>query len=225
MCLSVCLTIASSLIHVTACRLFHIYQAIAQINWIIRKKLESNYQIIISGNTFENVVCKMSASLSRHQCVIIIVMTSWHEIVFCIIGFWWGGGGFPGHVWILFTQSASTWTSWLLVLSATQMFVQQSAWMTSTKHQRSDVKGIHQWLVGSHHKGPVIGKAFPYHDDIIKWNGFRVTGPLWGESTGFPSQRASNAGFDVSLNKRLNKQTWRRWFETPSCPLLRHCNK
>ena len=39
---------------------------------------------------------------------------------------------------------------------------------------------------------------------------------------GFPSQTASNAGFDVffgvSLNKRLNKQTRHRWFETPSRP-------
>ena len=45
---------------------------------------------------------------------------------------------------------------------------------------------------------------------------------------GFPSQRDSNTGFDaffdVSLNKRLNKQTRRRWFETPSrrpvCPFF-----
>ena len=26
------------------------------------------------------------------------------------------------------------------------------------------------------------------------------------------------------LNKRLNKQSWGRWFETPSCSLWRHCN-
>ena len=35
---------------------------------------------------------------------------------------------------------------------------------------------------------------------------------------GFPSQRACNAGFGVlfyvSLNKRLNKQSSRRWLET-----------
>ena len=45
---------------------------------------------------------------------------------------------------------------------------------------------------------------------------------------GFPSQRASNAGFDIffdiSLNKRLNKQTRRWWFETPSRSLWRRCN-
>ena len=42
---------------------------------------------------------------------------------------------------------------------------------------------------------------------------------------GFPSQRASDTGFevffDVSLSKRLNKQTSRRWFETPDCSLWR----
>ena len=30
--------------------------------------------------------------------------------------------------------------------------------------------------------------------------------------------------FDLSLNKRLSKQSWGWWFETPSCPLWRHCN-
>ena len=45
---------------------------------------------------------------------------------------------------------------------------------------------------------------------------------------GFPSQRASNAGFgvffDVSLNKRLNKLSSHQWFETPGCSLWRHTN-
>ena len=29
------------------------------------------------------------------------------------------------------------------------------------------VRGIHQWLVDSPHKGPVMWKAFPYHDVIM----------------------------------------------------------
>ena len=45
----------------------------------------------------------------------------------------------------------------------------------------------------------------------------------------FPSQRASNAGFDiffdVSLNKRLNKQSSSRWFESAWCSLWRHCKR
>ena len=62
-------------------------------------------------------------------------------------------------------------------------------------------------------------------------NIFRVTGYLCGEFTGprwFPAQRPVTRSFDVffdlRLNKRLSKQSWGWWFETLSCPLLRHCN-
>ena len=60
-------------------------------------------------------------------------------------------------------------------------------------------------------------------------NIFRVTGHLCEEFTGeFPSQRPATRSFDVffdlSLNKRLSKQSWGWWFETPSRPLWRHCN-
>ena len=49
--------------------------------------------------------------------------------------------------------------------------------------------------------------------------------PVSGE---FPSQRQVTRSFDVffvlRLNKRLSKQSWGFWLETPSCPLWRHCN-
>ena len=49
--------------------------------------------------------------------------------------------------------------------------------------------------------------------------------PVTGE---FPAQRpvtsSFDAFFDLCLNKRLNKQSWGWWFETPSCSLWRHCN-
>ena len=49
--------------------------------------------------------------------------------------------------------------------------------------------------------------------------------PVTGE---FPPQRPVTRSFDVffdlRLNKRLSKQSRRRWFETPSHPLWRHCN-
>ena len=48
--------------------------------------------------------------------------------------------------------------------------------------------------------------------------------PVTGE---FPAQRPVTRSFDVFFdprqNKRLSKQWWGRWFETPSRPLLRHC--
>ena len=44
----------------------------------------------------------------------------------------------------------------------------------------------------------------------------------------FPSQRPVTRSFDVffdlHLNKRLRKQSRRRWFEAPSRSLWRHCN-
>ena len=63
-------------------------------------------------------------------------------------------------------------------------------------------------------------------------NIFRVTGPLCGEFTGpgeFPTQSPVTRSFDVSfglrLNKRLSKQPWGWWFETPSWSLWRQCNE
>ena len=62
-------------------------------------------------------------------------------------------------------------------------------------------------------------------------NIFRVTGTLCGEFTGpgeFPTQRPVTRSFDVfydlRLNKRLSKQPWGWWLETPSWSLWRHCN-
>ena len=44
----------------------------------------------------------------------------------------------------------------------------------------------------------------------------------------FPSQRPVTQSFDVffdlRLNKRLSKQSWGWWFETPPRSLWRHCN-
>ena len=39
-----------------------------------------------------------------------------------------------------------------------------------------------------------------------------------------PVTRRFDAFFDLCLNKRLSKQSWGWWFETPSCPLWRHNN-
>ena len=49
--------------------------------------------------------------------------------------------------------------------------------------------------------------------------------PVTGE---FPAQRQVTGSFDIifdmHLNKRLSKQSRGWWFETPLCPLWRHCN-
>ena len=50
--------------------------------------------------------------------------------------------------------------------------------------------------------------------------------PATGE---FPSQRpvmwSFDVFFDLRLNRRLSKQWWGWWFETPSHPLWCHCNE
>ena len=64
----------------------------------------------------------------------------------------------------------------------------------------------------------------PWHQFMMtSSNGdiFRVTGHLCWEFTG---PRSFDVFFDLRLNKRLNKQSWGCWFDTPSSPLWRHRN-
>ena len=67
-----------------------------------------------------------------------------------------------------------------------------------------------------------------WHDDIIKWKHFPRNWPFH-RSRWFPRTKASDAElwcfFDLSLNKRLSKQSLGWWFETQSRPLWRHCNE
>ena len=55
----------------------------------------------------------------------------------------------------------------------------------------------------------------------VKW----INSPVTSE---FPAQRPVTRSFDVffdlPLNKRLSKQWWGWWFETPSHTLWHHCN-
>ena len=52
-------------------------------------------------------------------------------------------------------------------------------------------------------------------------NIFRVTGHLCAQR---PVTRSFDVFFDLRPNKRLSKQSWGWWFETPSRPLWRHRN-
>ena len=79
--------------------------------------------------------------------------------------------------------------------------------------------------------GPVYERGFFHHDDVIEWSHFPRYSPLWGNplvTDGFPSQRPLSQSFriffDLRLNKQLSKQSRRRWFETPSRSLWRHCS-
>ena len=49
--------------------------------------------------------------------------------------------------------------------------------------------------------------------------------PVPGESAAQrPVTRSFEVFFDLRMNKRLSKQSWGWWFETPSWSLWRHCN-
>ena len=67
-----------------------------------------------------------------------------------------------------------------------------------------------------------------YHDDVVKWKLFRVTGPLCGEYTGHrwipltrPVTRNFDIFFDLRPNKRLSKQSWGWWFSPTKTHFIR----
>ena len=100
-----------------------------------------------------------------------------------------------------------------------------------TGHCRNRWESIHELydrchfvalLSQCHHEGyddVILKKKFPRHWPFVRG----ITGQRW-----IPLTKAGDAGFDVffdlRLNKRLSKQSWDWWFETPSRPLWRHCN-
>ena len=70
--------------------------------------------------------------------------------------------------------------------------------------------------------------AISRHVDVIKWKHFPRYWPFVRGIHRSPAQRPVTRSFDVFFdlhpNKRLSKQWWGWWFETPSSPLWRHCN-
>ena len=77
-----------------------------------------------------------------------------------------------------------------------------------------------------------LEKDYKDHDDVIKWKKNSAllaicagNSPVTGEFTAQrPVTRSFDVFFDLHLHKRLSKQSWGWWFETPSRPLWRHCN-
>ena len=79
----------------------------------------------------------------------------------------------------------------------------------------------------------VWGQHHPYfHDGVIKWTHFPRYWPFVREIHRSPLNSphkgqwrgASMFSLICALNKRLSKQSWGWWFETPSCSIWRHCN-
>ena len=68
-----------------------------------------------------------------------------------------------------------------------------------------------------------------FHDYVIKWKLYTCYWPIVREIHRWSPLTKSmtwsfNVFFVLHLNKCLRKQTRRRWFETQSCSLWRHCN-
>ena len=71
------------------------------------------------------------------------------------------------------------------------------------------------------------------HDDVIKWKHFPRNWPSVRGIHGWPMDSLTNGGdaesfgvfLDLRLNKRLSKQSIRRWCEKLSLSLWRHCNE
>ena len=79
---------------------------------------------------------------------------------------------------------------------------------------------------------PSLTKHSSKHDAIIKWKNFPRHWPFVRRihrsqvNSSYKGQWRGALIFSsiYALNKRLNKQPWGRWFETPSRSLWRHCN-
>ena len=75
-------------------------------------------------------------------------------------------------------------------------------------------------------------KGLPRHDDVIKWKYFPRYWPFvrgihrWPVNSLHKGQWRGALMFSLicALNKRLSKQSWGGWFETPSCLLWRRRN-
>ena len=89
---------------------------------------------------------------------------------------------------------------------------------------------MHWGALDTEHPGPLTEYATWWHHRMETFSALLAlcagNSPVTGE---FPSQRIVTQSIDVfsdlPLNKRLSKLSWGLWFETPPCPLWRHCNE
>ena len=98
------------------------------------------------------------------------------------------------------------------------------------KRYRTSLIMSHHWFRYWYIQGQETSHC--WHDEVIKWKRFSVLLALCAGNSSvtgeFPTQRPVTWSFDVffdlRLNKRLIKQSWGWWFETPTCSLWRHCD-
>ena len=121
--------------------------------------------------------------------------------------------------------SAVTWVLRYLTPLAIWLLVQQLV-----PYNKRTIQVPHYWpFIKGIYSSPKY-KIVPFMMTPSNGNIFRVIGHFAGNSpvtSEFPSQRPVTQSFDVffdlRLNKRLSKQLWGWWFETPSHSLWHHC--
>ena len=121
---------------------------------------------------FFNSLCRLTTNKTSNFCMNdpLPMMTSSNGNIFRVTGPLCGE--FTGDRWIPTTKAsdAELWCFFYLHLNK-RLSKQSWGWWFETLSRplwrRCNVRGIHRWAVASHHKWPVIPKAFPHHDVIV----------------------------------------------------------
>ena len=79
----------------------------------------------------------------------------------------------------------------------------------------------YEWQIRHHDNSWWLHQKEAFSTLLAIYAGNSVTGEF---PTQRPVTRSFDVFFDLRLNKRLSKQWWDWWFETPSRSLWRHCN-
>ena len=106
--------------------------------------------------------------------------------------------------------------------------------MLGLKSIHGSIRGPWRWLIDALDVWPGTSPVATEkrHNDVIEWKHFP---PYWPFVRGIhrspvnshhkrPVTRSLCVSFDLRLNKRLSKQSKRRWFEKPLRSFWRHCN-
>ena len=91
-------------------------------------------------------------------------------------------------------------------------------------HNRHTGTEIGNDFLRKRHPTLMVNSRSPSHDDVIKWKRFPRHWPFVRGIHWSPVNSPHKGQWHGALNKRLSKPSRRRWFETPSHSLWRHCN-
>ena len=137
-------------------------------------------------------------------------------------------GEFIGHRWIPLTKATDAGLKFSLISAWTNGWVNNED-AGDSRHHRAHydvtIMSCPFIIAGNMYMGCCFISTF-HMMTSSNGNIFRVNGHLCGVPVEFTAQRPVTQSFDIfldlRLNKRLSKQSWYWWFETP---LWRHCNE